>query len=214
MRITDLMEAQFQTNIRDVKAISPLRNKYSPKIAGLPKGSFSVVKPDSSDPHMVKKFSKAARSESDEGFKAFVMFLHNNGFNDNIHMPRVYDVKTVRGKDGIAIDSYRLEKLIPFEAVSKEELLAYTDLIGVETPDADVMTAEMIGHMLAGEISDVVRNASSPFKLETLNQACHIVNRAIRATGGAADIYLDNLMFRRTPQGLQLVFSDPLYIPL
>lgn len=217
MDILNLLEAQFATNMRDVKASTSLGSTYAPKTKDLEKGSFSAVKPDSKDPHMVKKFARMARSENDEGFKAFVMFLHKNGFDDNIHMPRVYDVKTIRGNDGIIIDSYKMEKLIPMHAIPRKELYKYYQHIA---PNKDIQflkfmpVDDYLHSSLAGLISSAISHEPPDFAIDTLNQACKIVADAIVATGGTKDIYPDNLMFRRTAQGIQIVFSDPIAIPL
>lgn len=219
MHILNLLETQHQINVHNTRASSNLKKQYSPKYAGMSRGSFSAVKPDPKDPHMVKKFSVAGRSESDEGFKAFIMFLHNNDLADNIHMPRVYDIKTVKGRDGIVIDSYRIEKLISMNTLSREDLVSFIHSITDEMDIDDEYTSGDIGFkilqvMLSDAISKAVSKRNPSFKLDSLNEACHIVARALHATGGDSDMYGDNLMFRRTQQGLQLVFSDPIYIAM
>jgi len=211
MHIRNLIERQHETEVRDAKSSSYLKNRYMPNTKGMPSGNFSAVKDDSKDPHMVKKFSKRGRSDEDEGFKAFVMFLYNNGFDGNIHMPRVYDIKTITGRDGITIDSYRMEKLVSLQSVSREELVAYSEMMSDKIDVADDVDTEFIPEEIAYFLKAVIAGRTQS-KMESLNEACNIVARAERATGATLDLTTKNIMFRRTPQGLQLVFSDPLYI--
>ena len=156
MHIRNLIERQHETEVRDAKSSSYLKNRYMPNTKGMPSGNFSAVKDYSKDPHMVKKFSKRGRSDEDEGFKAFVMFLYNNGFDGNIHMPRVYDIKTITGMDGITIDSYRMEKLVSLQSVSREELVAYAEMISDKIDVADDVDTEFIPEEIASFLKGVI----------------------------------------------------------
>lgn len=211
MDIRNLLERQHETDVRDAKSSSHLKHRYMPNTRGMPSGNFSAVKDDSKDPHMIKKFSKRGRSDEDEGFKAFVMFLYNNGFDGNIHMPRVYDIKTITGRDGITIDSYRMEKLISLRSVSREELVAYAEMMSDKIDVADDVDTDFIPEEIAYFLKAAIAGRTQS-KMESLNEACNIVARAERATGATLDLTTNNIMFRRTSQGLQLVFSDPLYM--
>lgn len=76
----------------------------------------------------------------------------------------------------------------------------------------DDYSIDNIAHILADEINIAVEEFQPYFKLESLNEACKIVAMALQATNGNNDVSSQNLMFRRTSNGLQIVFSDPVYI--
>lgn len=212
MHISKLLEAPFNTTVRDVQSKKELAN-YSKKPKNLSHGTFSAVKDDPQDPHMVRKFSINGRHPYDsEGFKAFITYILQNGYQENIHMPRVYDMKTIRGSDGYELDSYRVEKLIPMNSVSREELVAYTEMVMDNPEIKDDYSISLISSILAEEVNIAVEEFQPYFKLDSLNEACHIVAMALQATNGTNDINNNNLMFRRTGSGLQLVFSDPIYL--
>lgn len=214
MRIQQLIE-QIVPNVKNIKAKSPSFYKYNQaeKVGGGRHGNFSVVKHDKHDPHMVNKFSHRGRETfvADEGFKAFIQFLINNKFTDNIHMPRVYELTTITDARGDqVIDQYKIEKLIPMDEIRREELLRYADqMMGLD--DEFVRGFTGTDKAIAYAIYEAVDERTAKFPLESLNEACEIVAKALKFTGKNNDITDFNLMFRRTGNGLQLVFSDPLY---
>lgn len=220
MKILNLLEGPYQTNVVDKKTNRPLK-QFSQKLPDVgmddkntPYGVFSMVKPDI-DPHMVKKSSRHAMNYSeDEGFKAFIMFLINNNYTDNIHMPRVYDVTTIKGNDGYGIDTYKVEKLLHGNEIDNHLLTTYLKSLLLDdildTLDEDNII-NYPNQLLANYISRDVGLKTKSFKSDELNEACRIVAQAIHATGKSSDIHFNNIMYRRTPTGIQVVINDPLF---
>lgn len=207
MKIQDLLEAPVATNIETKPTHRSMRDFYQ-KDRGRPQGNFSVVKDDPTDPHMVRKSARRARSSEnvEEGFKVFIKYLVKNKI-ENIHFPRVYDVKTIRGSDGYELDTFRTEKLIAYEKISQEELDAYAvRMTGNENSDFFNLSSFIFGKCEG-------KFRALPFTEESLDEACAIVYKILSETPGAEnDAGTFNLMFRRTPQGLQLVINDPIYV--
>lgn len=207
MKITDLLEAPITTNIETKPTHRPMRG-FKQDVRGRPRGNFSVVKPDPTDPHMVRKSSRQSKGPeyADEGFKAFISYLVKNKI-ENIHFPRVYDVKTIKGSDGYVVDTFRTEKLINYKDIPDDELDAYASrMMGTEDSSFYQLSSLILGKCEG-------RFAALPFTEQSLDDACKIVYKILSETPGAEnDAGTFNLMFRRTPQGLQLVINDPIYI--
>jgi len=211
MRIQDLLEAPFTTDVIDKRTNRDLRQFRQRNTERNPEGAFSLVKQDK-DPHMMKKSSRnATPSGFTEGFKAFIMFLKNNDF-ENIHFPRVYEVKTIQGKDGYEIDKFKVEKLIDGYQIDKELMRNYVRNILPDSATEDYDDSEINHTLLAMYIQDAVDGRGRPFKEDTLNDACNIISRALHATGGNNDIHQNNIMFRQTNRGIQVVINDPIFI--
>lgn len=211
MRIQDLLEAPFTTDVVDKRTNRDLRQFRQRNRDKNPEGAFSVVKPDK-DPHMVKKSSRGATpSDFTEGFKAFIMFLKNNDF-ENIHFPRVYEVKTIQGKDGYEIDKFKVEKLIDGYHIDKDLMRNYVRNILPDEATEGYDESEIDHSLLAMYIHDAVNGRTRPFKDDTLNDACNIISRALHATGGNNDIHQNNIMFRQTGHGIQVVINDPIFV--
>jgi hypothetical protein len=210
MKIQDLLEAPFATDVIDKRAKRNL-DGFSQRKRDNPAGGFSMVKPDK-DPHMMKKSSLRAMPDYQrEGFKEFIMFLHNNKF-ENIHFPRVYEVTTIQGKDGYVIDKYKVERLIEGHKVDRQLMRNYVvSLCGEEAMED--WHDEGAYRLLAAMIMQAVDYDERPFTADSLNDACAIVARAIRAIGGTNDLGTDaNIMYRQTPHGIQVVLNDPIFI--
>lgn len=224
MKIGNILESPFQTDVVDRQSNRDLQ--YWRQYPNQEKrGTFSVVRPDR-DPHLVKKSSIMSRDEKsgDEGFKAFAKYIIENGYMDNPHMPRIYQVKTIKGNDGFHIDSYKMEALIDGEDIDDSELADYFDHILLDKYKWDEYENPYeyikdypnekgaVHTMICIAIEDATRRGAAIFTLDSLNEACVIVHEAkYKIKHANLDIHTGNIMYRRTANGLQLVFSDPIF---
>lgn len=176
--------------------------------AELGRGVFAKVTADKKDPHMVNKrtiqpMGPEHRVKAD-GFNQYVRMLKANDVMDNIHFPKVYKATTSTDKTGTHRDSYTIEVLEKLSSISKEEFEALAERCFFRPVyDADA---------LAERVSEACESAygrKSYIKMETLLEACEIVERFSHESDFQLDLHEGNLMVRRTPMGLQLVISDP-----
>lgn len=179
-------------------------------------GSFSRVRP-SKEPHQVKKYSHSPL-KYDEGFNIFARYIAEPGKNrmDNIHIPKVYNIKKYTDASGKHIDSYEMERLQSLQTVSKEELEHMWNVyFNTEWSEHTDMS------MLLGMLQIVIDNDTSldlMIKSQELKEAIFIIRGALDYASkkfgdirAMPDLHADNLMIRRTSSGVQLVFSDPIF---
>lgn len=224
MRIESLLELidpevshkQYRGKLRDTDADTFRSNS----------GAFSTVVPDRHDPHMVRKHHHdpiVGDTDSEDAFVHFVNWMIEEKIQ-NIHFPRIYNVKKITDSEGKYIYKYQIEKLIPANKLSKEELLHVVHMnFDVESIkeentrarwDAKDTTSiiraigEACERVITGEGDRSIKSRSI---VKALNEILNFNRWAYER-----DLYahLDlvnsgNIMFRRTPQGLQIVFSDP-----
>lgn len=218
MKIRELLEGPVNTSFKTRQLSREMQGYRNRRGHGnVQSGTFSSVTADP-DPHMIQKSSNKALSPNfKEGFRLFIEFINENGYADNPHMPKVYKVNKIVGKDGYYLDTYKTEKLLTYKDISLEEIknLIYSILPESEIPEwvseSDDKT-DLLGY-LAGEIGREVVRPTKRFKLESLNEACAIVAEALAKFGADSDLHYGNILYRRTRYGLQPVLNDPIFIP-
>lgn len=175
----------------------------------LGRGRFSKVMGMKKDPHMVQKktIMKVGNPHptQEDGFTAYIDLLLANDLMDNIHFPKVYEDSKVTDKTGTERHKYTMERLVELSALSDEEI----ESIGTTHFHRMVYSPESI----AEKIDEACQNnygRKTFIKLESLRDACEIVQEIAEASRFRLDLHEGNVMARRTPYGLQLVISDPL----
>lgn len=225
MKIQDLLEDLVNATIDRKKYNGTLKTKNDSLIRSnkeLGNGSQASVKHDPNDPHMVKKHntkvypSKPAWEfgQTNDGYNKYIEFLINNNLTDNIHFPKVYNVKTIVDKDENKIHTYTMEKLVESEHLSEEEVNAFIEhnLIGrwkiklLDEYNALEDTCSLISNCICG-----YSEALTFFSNEELIEAIKTLTKVKAAIAGQIDLSSYNIMWRRTPHGMILVFTDPFY---
>ena len=213
MKISELLETPYQTRVKNKTVdkdldyftlnVGKINPKYDPK-----QGMYSVVTPDNSDPHMVRKTSKAPRKpDFKEGFVKFVEYIIENKHQDNIHFPRIYDVKSFTDKNGLHIESFQIEKLVDAKYIDPDVLIDYQESLLGWRPRYDEWEQN---YTIADKIRTAVyKGQSGVFESEELNQACDILAKARIEVDSYPDIHSGNIMYRQTRYGIQLVITDP-----
>lgn len=186
-------------------------------------GSHASVKDHPTDPHMVKKHNNnpygANTRRQYDGFNVFIQYLIDNNLTDNIHFPKVYDLKTINDRDGNRIHAYTMEKLVGFWNVGVDQVLSYFQnhfIPGVfpEVPDyitKDDDKLRWFEKYVDDRMHKAIYTNAEIASTESLAEALKIVYKARRETGAAPDLGTENLMWRRSASGLVLVINDPLY---
>lgn len=179
-------------------------------------GHFSFVKPDEDDPHMIRKYHRRA-DIIDDAFNYYVEELRKRKlWNKNIHFPRIYNTNIHQGyKD------WEIEKLIKLSDASKTEYRALIKrYFSGEDVDAGLYRATDKMNYMQIFLNFIVRytgdgdgDGDEGFQVvdEELKKALNILVEIKRNVPEIThfDWGLDNIMFRRTSVGLQVVFTDP-----
>lgn len=210
MNIIQILEAQYQTNFKSVSPkgrLDRFNQGGEARIRNLPQGYYSVVRPNKIDPHLVTKTSKRRYDSSEsDSFGEFIKFIYDNGYQDNIHMPRVYNWKVLTDSDGNKIYKYDIEKLVNGKDIDPELMVRYIQSI---IPESELRNYDIDYTILSDFVSNEIDNRQHVFISDELNQACAIVAEAIDSLGVERDTHFNNIMFRQNRYGIQLVFSDP-----
>lgn len=209
-------------------------------IQQLGSGYYAVVyeKPDNPENTVTKvgKFDlkKDYDGEYSDSYVNFIMELQKNPrAADNPFFPQVYQIKFYNQKDQLMKYSAELEKLKPFDEdkyydtdsvekamnhLENEPQSSFTEVIRAlkriakfnteeffsETLDAfgEIGISSVLTHFLTNFVQYRVYPPKTP-------QAADAV-KIIHQLPGNFDLHSRNVMYRRSPYGLQLVFTDPL----
>lgn len=185
-------------------------------------GAFSTVKPDK-DPHTVIKHNHTPTQEDykyKDAYEHFVKWLIENKIY-NVHFPRIYDVTKIKDSAGDYIYKYQVEALLNYKELDLEELHHVFDLnFDMDSMDdlnwTDLDARELTSNVGAECVNVILGRVDSSFvkNPELLNALKLLRDFSEWAYQSDKRINWDlanagNIMFRRTGQGLQIVFSDP-----
>lgn len=225
MKILDLLEALFNTEVKpDKRYHGYLRQDTGSRTdREIAKGSvFSKVKDIKNEPHMVRKYNHrpmdpaAHKLRSVDGFNYFIEQIIERGETDNIHFPRVYAMKKIVDDYKQHIHTYDVEKLIPSSAVTREELLKVCEESFGKDDDALDYSKESLEDIISGKVIYALEhNDYDDIESESLLEALHILRDIVKSAinlkrGHKLDLHVQNIMYRRTPVGTQLVINDPI----
>lgn len=223
MKIRDLLEAQFNTEVKpDKRYHGRLRSDGRSEDQAATGPAFSKVKDIKNEPHMVRKYNhhpmdpNARKRRNLDGFNFFITQLIERQETDNIHFPRVYSVQKITDNDGKFIHTYDVEKLLPgFKIPTAELLKICTESFG-EDDDTGEYTDDDLQEIILGKIIYAVTTQDyGDIKSETLLEALRILHDIVKDAvklkrGHNFDLHMDNVMYRKTPYGTQLVINDPI----
>ncbi len=191
------------------------------------------------NPHTVTRIG-TPYDERDDHTRYIKTIAKNERMASNPYFPRVYKHKTYRSPRQELLTSMEVEKLTRWDEISTEELLYVGELaygpyflqrLNQETVAPVIDQARRkrekinnraaenknkqepytIVNLLTDMLSDSLNNSTSSVNIidPQLKQALMLIKSIKRGNSGG-DIYRDNIMFRRTPHGVHLVFTDPL----
>lgn len=229
MKINDILE-MIEPTVSDVnfsgKLVQHPEPRWNPdndkKLGG--RGNFSTVRPDKKDPHMVRKNHHSpimSDIDDQDGYIPFINHLiRHKLMGEYINLPRVYDVKKITDREGDYIYSYTIEKLIDGKNVSIEELNTIIDRTLGDEPakgmswssrEESSVKPKILNQWFGAQIEYGLTNGFYNIKDEELIKALKLIDFVNdRNPNNVTDIHGGNIMYRRTPHGLQLVISDPL----
>lgn len=182
-------------------------------------GAYGYVTHDEKKPFTVNK--KPKRMENDEFIDVYKEYIKGVVFlklaQRNPYFPRVYEFRTIDTKDGQDYD-FEIEKLIHYNMVSVEEFYVMVkhmfgkDIVQELGPPSH-HSSKSICEFICTEFSKFIETNKEIFiKDEQLLSALKILksmDKKFTKDGSFLDLHEENVMFRRTPFGIQLVFTDP-----
>jgi hypothetical protein len=209
-------------------------DEHSRRIKSNKRGAFSWVEDDETDPFLVNKkhFIDSENPESRDGFYVYLNKIKDK-MAENPFFPRVYELRKHHQQDA---ESYsrinsKIEKLFPLKDLSiplqdamvkslldmpklleevdkhKSGKMFYEYVKRYEKHYGQYYSENMIYFLIYLRIIDGLHiSPSKVIKNKELEDALNLILSSKRSV----DLHDDNVMFRRTPYGPQLVLSDPL----
>lgn len=225
LKILNLLERQIDTGVENKTYKGALRSSRDSLDQNT---AFSKGREHKSDPHMFQKYNHTPLAkDSVDGYDVFIRYLISHDI-DNPHFPAVYNVKKINDKNTSYITKFDVEKLLKHTQVSVAELIAIMNisfnhdehtanwLSELEENIDNFKEGEWLnGHKL-GDLADSIasrvefglHNLDS-IRSDSLKQAIKILNTIRNEEKLHVDIHRENVMYRRTAHGLQLVINDP-----
>lgn len=200
------------------------KNIKSDRVKKLGSGAFSTAYQDKDNPHDVMKGSK--QQVVPDGFQVFFTALEENpDMQSNPYFPRFRNISRYTSKDHRS-GSYmvRVEKLEPLEKLTKKEMPAILRRI-LDQDGIDQVMERMKGmdslswfsaqpyHYITS-LAEIMVNHPKRFSKHVIDkdflEAMQFITQVAADWEYYTDLHEGNIMLRRTPYGVQLVFNDPL----
>jgi len=212
-----------------IESISPHSHGGELLGAGVSAGAYT----NQTDPHTIlrKTHFKTPKQHRDDPSYSYLKYVKDNELADNnIHFPRIYSSGVskypIHDRKDNNIKDIRLvleiEKLIPIRALSlreargivehlvTDEILHHYTTLRVNRALAIWDDVDSIFVLLCRHIETALtRNELDQFKSNEFIEACKILQSIKNKIGAKYDLHLSNIMARRTPHGIQIVFTDP-----
>lgn len=217
MKINEIIEPQVNTSRHSGKFDRDFRKGNSTldspsRIGG---GFFYTAHTDEDNPHEVEKRSRRWVKEREDGYRLYVKaLLDNNLPGNNIFAPVIYNVKEIVDDDGYKHYDFKMERLIHHHQLSSEEMEHVLNTIFIPEEAEDVIRSSN-GHVglmqdkIAFKLHQAVRDKDEDhIKAKDLLVILKLIGNV--NYDRLIDIKSDNIMYRRTPSGVQLVMSDPI----
>lgn len=185
------------------------------------KGAYGSVEDDKSDEHMVnKRYHRTYNTLDNDGYYTYINTLDKQDLPDtNPFFPRVYNINIEQDAAGKIKPTFNIEKLSSLKTLDTDVIYAIGDSL-FNNIDDYVMDSRrkilgdnrMTSGMLGLAIRDVLtRRDYGLLKNHHLADALKVIDNIISSNKKFFnDVYDENIMFRGTPHGPQVVLSDPI----
>lgn len=221
MRISEIVEASSLVVRRGTGMEKSMQKQHwKPGSKRLGTGAFGSVYSEPGDVETVKKISRLQSNRWDhDGYFAFVDALRQLKPADKInpYLPQIYKVKPFETTNRKRYLEVTMEKLYPFKEIRQEEAFAILEKLTGERlahdfiKDAKRFLLRIVERFIENpEKSSFNLPNKRVFAITDVNfkKAAALVNRFITVFN--LDLHDQNIMFRRTSTGAQLVITDPL----
>lgn len=210
-----------QHNFMNVDNPSVLRN---PNVKHLGSGSFASAYSHKDRPHDVRRISKPAVHP--DGYHVYIEALKNNPDYDNPYFPQIHEVTKYQGqgksegdKTVLSVKAGRLRRISELRTEEIQAILErwfgedYEKLLKKVYPigSAGFRNEELSEYILPGLIRKIIEEKQFRKKVvdQDLLRAVIFIDKKVLGKGVRTDLGINNLMFRRSPSGSQIVLTDP-----
>lgn len=234
MRLQQLFEYQFPTIKRrkvskvpdqyhrgDIAAGNKYHRDHVPNVMKRDKDvehlgtrTFSSAYVHKDRPQDVRKVSRRVEAEDIDGYFYYVKELETNPDNDNPYFPRFRDITFYEDTEGGIVYSTSVERLFHLKSLDQLEMQAIaTRIFGDNLEDIPKINDDRLDNM---DIAMFVQTAIDEIRYhryivdEEFKRATKFIKKVADKYSLDVDAHYENIMFRRTPAGAQLVISDPL----
>ena len=200
------------------------KNIKSDRVKKLGSGAFSTAYQDKDNPHDVMKGSK--QQVVPDGYQIFFTALEENPeMQSNPYFPRFRNISRYASKDHRS-SSYmvKVETLEPLQKLTKKELSALLRRILDEDGIKQVMDRmkdlesyswfTAYPYHYVTQLAEIMVNHPKKFSKHVIDkdflEAIQFIIQVATDWEYHTDLHEGNIMLRRTPYGVQLVFNDPL----
>jgi len=195
-------------------------------------GEFSTVyKNEIGAPHDVRKISKPKRGHAIDGFYFYIKALEAHNDNTNPYFPRFRNIKiyvdNTNSKEGgstkndIITYSASMEHLYPIYDLSNTELNSILARMFGTNVDLNSNTfkfnmggRQAFDHPLVNIINGAIDHRDADIIAKVVDKdflrAASFIAQVADENSVGIDLHGDNIMYRKTPYGSQLVISDPM----
>jgi hypothetical protein len=173
---------------------------------------------DTDDPHEIEKRSIHPKTPDDpiDGNHLFIRsIVQNKMTGDNLWVPRVYNFNIATDSYGQEHYTFRLEKLWASYEVEEDEII---ELIMDAIPEfnwdesmkahPEVTGAAAMTTRLGFHLSLMVHGGIAAANKDLTDVL--VLLKKLTQVGGRLDLHGGNIMYRRTPVGVQMVINDPI----
>lgn len=182
-------------------------------------GTFSSASEDKADPHMVSKQQHRKHSVSGltDMFDEYAVIIARDKLWNMVHFPRVYTIKSYVDPQGETKSQWSMEKLIPMNSKSLNHLEInslceryFDEYVYEEISDAEFHLGE-----IAYQIEKIIEEDALHLIIDETFRAASKKLIAVyhelqgKYPSATMDLHDENIMYRRSPHGLDMVFSDP-----
>jgi hypothetical protein len=175
----------------------------------LGRGSFSVAQLDKSDPHMIKKHQFIGPTQLTDVFQDYANIIIEEKLWDMVHFPRIYKIKKFTDSTEKTLYKWHMEKLSKLSTLNDKEITylyeKYFNILSEYRKDFD----------LAETIEDAVKHNPKIITDQILFNAVkklikiHNILFQEKYPQLFYDLHVGNIMVRRNPTSLDIVFTDP-----
>lgn len=227
----DLTPRQYK--LGHIAATRKLVPKNAQRFGEPSKYGIAFTTPD--EPGTVTKIVRKVEDLNKDAYFQYVSALaKNDRISNNPFFPRIYKIKVVQDNQGNDLYSVEMERLLPFNSLSTEELnmignRLFFNYAGFErdmlarrkeiTPKSyhdkvtlqDAQTARFVMIKALGKCLERPQDVVTYIKDPKLKAALLILQDLLKKNREFLDdIHADNIMIRRGPGGPQLVILDPI----
>jgi len=219
MRISEITEASDLT-VRSGIGIDASRKQQlaKPGAVELGHGAFGSAFIEPGDVEKVKKISKLGDNKwNRDGYFAYVDAIRrlSKQAKMNPYLPQIYNVKAFETKNNKRYLEVTMEKLYSYNNLNTEEVISVLEKITQTQLEREKFKKKDLIDIIKYCIDHPDVKKLYPKENVTIEIADSNFKKAVKLIHGLTryfekDIHDQNIMFRRTSAGVQLVLTDPL----